>query len=76
MKVVEQLSKDEQRIIMYAIRQFGTGGHPLPDERNVISFTPKYTLQCLRRTLKNATLDDSEREKITSIVMKLNQQSA
>ena len=69
--VVEQLSKYEQRIVMHAIRQFGTGGHPLPNEQNVVFFTPQYASQCLHQTLKRAILDEEERKQIMDIVIKL-----
>lgn len=68
---IEQLSKREQLIVMHAIRQFGTGGHPLPDEQNVAFFTPRYASKCLRQTLKAAVLDEQERKQITDIVLKL-----
>jgi len=56
---------------MYAIRQFGTGGHPWPDKQNVSYFTSLYASQCLRRALKEAILDMPERETMAEIVMKL-----
>lgn len=71
MMMVEQLSQYEQHLVMYAIQQFGKGGHPLPDKKNVIFFTPQYASQCLRRVLKGAILNAPEREKITNIVRKL-----
>jgi hypothetical protein len=52
MMIVEQLSKYEQRIVMRAIRQFGTGGHALPNEQNVVFFAPQYAAQCLCQALK------------------------
>jgi len=68
---VEQLTISEQSLVMYAIRQFGKGGHPMPDKKNVIFFTPQYASQCLRRVLKGAILNAPEREKITDVVRKL-----
>lgn len=69
--VIEQLSKDEQHLVMYAIRQFGTGGHPLPDEQNIVSFNLQYATQCLQRALKDSILSAPEREQIAGIVIKL-----
>lgn len=68
---VEQLSKCEQRLVMHAIRQFGTGGHPLPNELNVVFFTSQYVSQCLRQALKGAILDVQERKQLTDIILKL-----
>lgn len=69
--IVEKLSKDEQLIVMHAIRQFGTGGHALPNEQNVGSFTPQYASQCLREALKETIIDVQERKQIADIVLKL-----
>lgn len=69
--IVEQLSKDEQLIVMHAIRQFGTGGHALPNEQNVVFFTSQYASQCLRQALKEAIIDVQERKQIADIVLKL-----
>jgi hypothetical protein len=68
---VEQLSKHERLIVMHAIRQFGTGGHAMPDEQNIIYFTPQYASLCLRRTLQRAILNDIERQQIAEIALKL-----
>jgi hypothetical protein len=68
---VDQLSRNEQRLIVYAIRQFGTCGHPLPDEQNVVFFTPQYASQCLHRALKGAILNGPEQKKLANIVIKL-----
>jgi hypothetical protein len=68
---VDQLSKHEQRLVMHTIRQFGTGGHPLPDELNVVFFTPQYVSQCLHQALKVAILDVQERKQLTEIIIKL-----
>lgn len=69
--IVEQLSRYEKRIVMHAIRQFGTGGHALPNEQNVVFFTSQYASQCLRRALKGAIIDVQERKQIADIVLKL-----
>jgi hypothetical protein len=69
--IVEQLSKDEQLIVMHAIRQFGTGGHAFPNEQNVVFFTPQYATQCLRQALKEAIIDVQGRKQIADIVLKL-----
>jgi hypothetical protein len=69
--LVEQLSKDEQRIVMHAIRQFGKGGHALPNKQNVVFFTSQYASQCLRQALKEVIIDVQERKQIADIVLKL-----
>ena len=68
---VGELNKYERNIVVHAIRQFGTGGHALPDEQNVVYFTPQYALRCLHQALKRAILDVHERKEIAGIILKL-----
>jgi len=68
---IKELSADERNIVMHAIRQFGKGGHPYPDEQNINSFTSRFATQCLCRVLKRVELSGSARGQIEIIMTKL-----
>lgn len=69
---INELDVEEQSIVMHAIRQFGRGGHPYPDEQNLTFFASKFAAQCLRRALKRAELSVVERQQVEAIIEKLN----
>jgi hypothetical protein len=65
---IEELKEDERLTVMYAIRQYGQGGHPYPDEQNINLFTPEFARECLQRVLSRAELAVGEREHIELII--------
>ena len=69
--MIKELSADERRIVMFAIRQFGQGGHPYPDEQNIDFFTSEFAAECLRTVLDRAELSTSVRTQIELIINKL-----
>jgi hypothetical protein len=69
--MIKEFDEEERRTVMYAVRQFGQGGYPYPDEGNINSFTPEFALTCLHEALDRAKLTAAERELIEGIIYKL-----
>jgi hypothetical protein len=68
---IRELSEEDRRTVMYAIRQYGQGGYPFPDEHNINSFSSEFAAKCLYTVLDRAEINLAERQQIELIINKL-----
>ncbi len=60
---LNDLSDDDKLLVSFAINQFGTGGHPVANPKNLKYFGSDYVKECLGKVSKNEKVKPSIRAK-------------